>query len=432
MKLRKQSGVVLALAALIAIVLSGTTANAQAYRVIHNFQGSSDGWGPVGVPAIAKNGDLFGVTNGGGTYDLGTVFKLTAPRTRGGTWRKTVLYDFPPNHQEYPTSLVIDKDGILYGAGAGPTTRGFIFRLAPPASGDGAWTYDTLYTFKSASDGSGIQGNLVFDAAGDLYGATQLGGDLGCAQDGCGTVFELKRPIKNGGQWRFSVPYTFTGTDGDQPFAGVVFDQKGNLYGTTNYGGIFGYGNAYRVSPPAKKGRPWTEAVLYSFDRGTNMGSSPEGPLLFDGSGNLYGTTGFGGDLNCQAGFGCGVVFELSPLAKNGNPRAYTNLYSFQSGSDGNYPSGAMVFDSTGHLYGITQEGGGGTGYSGIAFKLSPPAQKGDAWTETVLHRFIAPEGAGPAEGITWGKWNDLYGVTYLGGTGCPTQGCGTVFELQP
>ena len=115
----------------------------------------------------------------------------------------------------------------------------------------------------------------------------------------------------------------------------------------------------------------------------------------------------------------------------SGGAWTYTNLYSFQGGNDGILPEGYLVLDSKGSLYGTTSTGGGSSD-AGIAFKLSPLLQEGDAWTETVLHNFLAPEGTGDNGGLVWGKWNELYGVTYLGGTGCPTQGCGTVFELRP
>jgi uncharacterized repeat protein (TIGR03803 family) len=426
MKLR----VVLTLASFIALVPLGDAANARgkAYQVIYDFQGS-DGWLPASV-AAAANGDLYGVTVYGGAYGWGTVFKLTAPRARGGAWSKTMLYNFPSDNQEFPTSLIIDKDGTLYGAGGGPNTRGFIFRMTPPASHKKTWKYAVLYTLTDPSEGSAIQGNLVLDAEGNLYGATELGGDLNCAQDGCGTVFELKRPTKNGGKWRFSVLYTFTGTpDGEEPFAGVTFDQRGNLYGTTNWGGDLGSGAVYRLTPPEKKGRPWTEAVLHSFAQSNSMGSHPEGPVIFDSSGNLYGTTGFGGDLNCSGGFGCGVAFELSPPAKDGKAWTYTTLYDFQGGNDGAYPGGYLVFDGKGNFYGTTQEGGAGGG--GTVYRVSPPQESSGTWTETVLHGFTPNNGDGavPDFGLTWGKWHDLYGLTSEGGF-CLS--CGTAFELGP
>ena len=124
------------------------------------------------------------------------------------------------------------------------------------------------------------------------------------------------------------------------------------------------------------------------------------------------------------------VVFELSP--QQGGTWTYANLYSFQGGNDGLVPTGYIVIDGKGSLYSTTQLGGGGSN-AGIAFKLSPPVQQGDPWTETVLHSFKAPIDSGDNGGLIWGKWGDLYGVTYLGGSkGCQREGCGTVFELQP
>ena len=321
------------------------------------------------------------------------------------------------------------QDRNFYGVAFGET----MFELNPPISRDGAWNYTALYTLNQQNNGAGIMG-LVFDAEGNLYGATQLRGDSGCGNSGCGTVFELKRPTKSGGKWRFSVLYTFTGTrDGAQPFAGVTVDQKGNLYGTTHAGGAFGYGTAYRLTPPAKRGQSWTEAVLYSFDRSGNEGNSPVSPVIFDGSNKLYGTTVAGGDLNCQGGIGCGVVYELSPPVKEGASWTYSALYAFQGGNDGITPTGYMVFDSKGNLYGATQYGGGAT-EGGTAYQLKRPTRKGGAWTETVLHAFTGSNGDGnlPASGLTWGKWHDLYGVTAEGGSACQAPGCGTAFELRP
>src|SRR5271170_183784 len=240
LKLKRRATAIL-VAIFATLLVLGGVANAKdrAYCVIHNFRGYSDGTEPVGVPAAAKNGDLYGTTTYGGTSDWGTVFKLTAPRTRDGGWRKAVLYNFPgAPGGHYPTSIVVGADGNLYGVDSGQT----IFELKPPTT-DVFWTYAALYTLNQGSDGAGVQGNLVFDAAGNLYGATELGGDPSCGYGGCGTVFELQKATQQGGQWVYSVLHVFTGTpDGDEPYAGVTLDHQGNIYGTTNFGGSPGPG----------------------------------------------------------------------------------------------------------------------------------------------------------------------------------------------
>lgn len=409
-------------------------ARGRAYRIIYDFgQGSSDGWWPIGVPAVDKNGDLYGTTAQGGAENNGTIFKLSAPETRGGVWRETILHNFAGGSGGWPVSHVFGQDGSLYGFALGNNMPvcGFIWKLTPPAFGDGVWTYAVLYTLNGTSDGCLPQGNPVFDAQGNLYGSTELGGDLSCLNgQSCGTVFELKRPATKSGKWHFKVLHTFTGKpDGAQPFAGVTFDQKGNLYGTTFNGGSYDGGSVYRMGPPKKKGPGWTETVIYSFD-GTNNIMRPEGPVTFDGSGNLYGTTPTGGDLNCDGGYGCGVVFELATPTEENGDWTYATLYAFTGGSDGSNggdPSGKLVFDAKGNLYGTAP-----TGYTfaGTVFRLGPPTNGDGQWTETTLHGFTDRNGDGgvPVD-VTWGKWGDLYGVTYEGGL---CLGCGTVYEVRP
>ena len=153
-----------------------------------------------------------------------------------------------------------------------------------------------------------------------------------------------------------------------------------------------GNGTVYCLNPPTKKGRPWTETVLYSFDRSQNTGYSPDSPVIFDSAWNMYGTTRFGGDLSCD-GFGCGVVYELSPPAKGG-AWSYTTLYDFEGGNDGATPAGYMVFDGAGNLYGITEYGG--QNENGTIFRLSPSGDGGSPWAESVLHRFTGSDGAVP------------------------------------
>ena len=156
---------ILALLTFSVFVLLGSAASAQGqgYRTIYRFQGGSDGWEPFAVPAVDKDGNLYGATFNGGTYNWGTIFKLTAPQTRSGKWVKTVLYNVTSQNQGYPCSVTIDARGTLYGTGCSQETTGFIWQLTPPRSNDGAWTYAVLYSFGS-DNGILPQGNLIFDA----------------------------------------------------------------------------------------------------------------------------------------------------------------------------------------------------------------------------------------------------------------------------
>ena len=257
------------------------------------------------------------------------------------------------------------------------------------------------------------------------------------------------------------VLYSFQGgTDGATPTGAVVFDKAGNLYGATQNGGAatclspYNCGTVYMLTPPAEAGGAWTETVLYVF-KGYSYGdgSSPQGGLVIDGEGNLYGTTGYGGTGSCLllgGPVGCGTVYELSPPAQPGEPWTETVLHSFQNVDEGYVAYGDLTFDQSGNLYGVTLFGGGkGTtcdslygGQCGTVFKLNRPKIKGGGWTETVLHRFagVAPgaqfgDGASPNGGLVIDTIGDLYGTTLLGGYNCPhnsNQGCGTIFELLP
>lgn len=422
MKLIRHSGkLILALAALTATVAWAGDAHPadRKYRTIYTFQGGTDGDNPICVPAIDKDGNLYGTTVFGGLYDDGTIFKLTAPKAPGGKWKKTVLHNFAGgNDGQHPVFITFGPGGLLYGV-----AYGNIYTLAPPKSGRKTWKFHVIFRLNPKKGGS-FGGNPVFDAAGNIYGAASSGGDFNCGYNaGCGTVLEIKRPRTKKEKWKLVVLHTFTGPpDGESPFADPTFDQQGNLWGTTYRGGNYGAGSVYRLSPPEEKGQGWTESVVYSFDQSNDNIISPEGPVLFDSSGNLYSTTFTGGDPNCDGGFGCGVVFELSYP-----DWTYSTLYAFQGGEDGIAPMGNMVFDAQRNLYSTTPYGGGGRGYSGIAFQLAPPAN-GNNWSETVLHRFRSYVDDGPAWGVTWGKWGDLYGVAdYTGPVGN-----GTVFEVSP
>jgi uncharacterized repeat protein (TIGR03803 family) len=271
---------------------------------LHAFTGP-DGAGPylAGVILDAA-GDLYGTTMVGGAYGDGVVFKLKP--NPGGTWTENVLHSFTGADGALPRAGVIfDAAGNLYGTTnqGGPSNDGVVFKLAP--NPDGTWAESVLHSFGGA-DGSAPQSGLTFDAAGNLYGTTANGG----AYTGeTGVVFKLA-PNRDG-TWTESVLYSFTGgTDGGFSFAGLIPDAAGNFYGTTTGGGAYNYGVVFKLEP--NPGGTWSESVLYSF-RGSADGGVPWAALIFDAAGNLYGTANDRGSANCI--FGCGVVFKLAPTS---------------------------------------------------------------------------------------------------------------------
>jgi uncharacterized repeat protein (TIGR03803 family) len=300
--------------------------------------------------------------------------------------------------------------------------------LATSAWGQGK----VLYSFNQSPDGNYPTAGLVRDAAGNFYGATPGGGDLGPQQcqaqpTGCGVVYEL---TNSGGTWTQSIIHTFVpGTDGINPFGNLIFDSAGNLYGTTQYGGtgcggFYGCGTVYELSPAS--GGAWTETVIYNFTGGSD-GVYPEAGLIMDSAGNLYGTTGFGANSACNT-LGCGTVFKLT--RGTGGTWTESLLYVFQGGADGGEPRSEVVFDAAGNLYGNTAIGGDLTcnpPYGcGTVYKLSPAS---GGWTETALHTFEGGiSGFFPNSGLTIDKLGNLYGNMSSGGA----SGYGYVYRLIP
>ena len=353
----------------------------------------------------------------------------------------------------YPQAgLIFDGKGNLYGttSNGGVMTGsicgtlggcGVVFELTPPAHGGGAWTETALYSFTGGNDGSVPYSNLVFDSNGNLYGTAAGGGSAFG-----GTVFELTPPAGGSGPWTESTLYPFTDdTDGGTPVAGVVFDPNGNLYGTTNGGGS-GHGVVFELTPPAGGSGPWTETPIYSF-KGKTDGGYPYAGVAFDTKGNLYGTTAIGGaqsGATCKPTGGCGVVFELSPPSGGAGNWTETVLYSFTASADGGYPYAGVILDASGNLYGTTVQGGNsisencsGSEGCGVVFELSPPVGKG-SWSETVLYAFSgAADGGFPYAAPTFDGNGDLFGTTSYGGNTSASNctdvgGCGVIFELTP
>jgi uncharacterized repeat protein (TIGR03803 family) len=349
---------------LVLMNLTAQPAQGQTYKVIYNFTGGQDGALPFAGLTPDGRGNFYGTTAIGGRWGEGNVFKLVH---QGTDWAFSQVYSFQGgNDGAVPYAGVIPgADGVLYGTNSqgggtcGGGGCGTVFSLRPPATACKTapceWAETVLHRFDGADGASPLLGNLVFDDAGNLYGTTQAGGHSGCG-NGCGLVYQLT--LSSGG-WTENVLYGFTGADdGGTPWGGVIFDKAGKLYGTTSLGGTGG-GVVFQL---ADSGYGWTEKVLYDFAR--SDGYSPIGGLILDQSGVLYGTTSIGGR---DSG---GTVFMLSP--SNGH-WTFNLLYSFsltQNYGTSPGPYGSLVMDTAGNLYGTTFSDG--LYGHGNVFKLTP------------------------------------------------------------
>jgi uncharacterized repeat protein (TIGR03803 family) len=424
---RARSAITMITSALVAI--GARMAPAQE-KVLYSFGAQmDDGNSPYAAPIFDAKGNLYGTTGNGGDADEGTVFQLTP--TADGAWTEKTLYRFGATNVDglWPEAvLIFDAKGNLYGTtiGGGDHGNGTVFELLP--KGDGAWAEKTLYSFgASSTDGMTPTGGLVFDAKGNLYGTTfsirayTNGDNVG------GTVFELTP--ETDGAWTEKVLYRFgaTSKDGNGPESGVISDAKGNLYGTTYYGGANGGGTAFELSPAADGS--WKEKLLYSFGATSLDGAAPDAGLIFDSKGNLYGTTEFGGAYYVPYNRDPGTVFELAPAP--GGDWTKKLLHSFCATNppgyyctDGEGPGSDLAIDAAGNLYGTTEFGG--VHGIGTGFELTPTS--GGAWTEKVLHDFSggSRDGAAPVAGLTLDGTGNLYGAAFSGGT----HAGGTVFEI--
>lgn len=422
----------------------------QQYASLYKFQGGADGWNPIASLIGDPAGNLYGTTMYGGSDNsfcfpngCGTVFQLQPPASPGGVWTKTVLYNFTGNPDgSYPSSghLIFDKAGNLYGTtlfgGSAGFGYGTIFQLAAPAEQAGSWTETILYNFTGGDDGGVPANGLVADAAGNLYGTTNDGGQYGF-QKGVGTAFQLAPPSVKGGSWTETTLVSFEVIkDGDEPNQ-LTLGADGILYGSRSADNILCTpsnprycGSAFELK---RQGSTPRMKILHQFT-GAGDGSSPSSVLILDKKGNLYGTTvGFGG--NTTTG---GAVFELTPPSNGTGPWTETLLYNFTGGADGGAPLGDLIFDPAGHLYDTTFYGGNlscnlGLG-CGVVFELAPPSQQSLPWTETVLHVFDnGSDGQNPTAGLNHGKGAVLFGTTAGGGGSSSCNGgCGTVFAIIP
>ena len=385
-------------------------------NVLADFGGGSGPSLPYAGLIFDKSGNLYGTSEFGGTDNQGTVFELTP--NSNGVWAQTVLYNFTGNGDGGQPSggLLFDSVGNLYGTtnfgGNANCSQGCgtVFKLTPNSGG---WTETVLYSFTGGSDGREPSARLLIDSSNNLYGTTLLGGNIGSVcSAGCGTVFKLTQAS---GNWTESVLYAFQGAaDGAWPYDGLTFDAAGNLYGTASAGGSATSGVVFKLAPGASG---WSESVIHAFSGGTD-GKYPYGDLIFDTSGNIYGTA-------FQGGRGYGVVFELQPTSTGGWVERALRL--FANAPAGN-PVAGLVMDSAHNLYGTTLLGetesscGGGCG---TLFKLSPSAT---GWSYKVIHRFgQGSDGYHPSGDLILDASGNIYGTTQAGGS----SGSGTVFQIM-
>jgi uncharacterized repeat protein (TIGR03803 family) len=356
--------------------------------VLYSFLGGTDGAYPATGLLRDEAGNLYGTTHGGGDISVSAC-------------------SFNPG-------------------------CGVVFKVDP----NGKET--ALYAFTGGADGLGPSSGLVRDEEGNFYGTTVLGGDPtgvcpGLPAPGCGVLFKLD---PNGKE---TVLHTFTGeADGYAPYGDLLRDAAGDLYGAASNGGdvtgfcgdvvesatgFLGCGTVFKLDHTGKFN------VLHTF-HGTDGGPFPDGWLAQDNAGNLYGMSGNGGALSGCSGLGCGVVFKVETTGKE------TVLYSFTGGADGAETFAGVIRDAEGNLYGTTYLGGSfsgslcaGVGGCGVVFKLDP------AGKETVLHTFTGDaDGANPNAGLLQDLEGNLYGTASDGGDlSCnPPGGCGVVFKTAP
>ncbi len=405
------------------LLLTLGVAQAQTFKVIHDFSGGADGANPyTGLTPYAP-GSFYGTAYFGGTANQGVVFSLNRV---GSNWSLTPLYSFQGGSDGAQpfAAITIGPDGALYGTtenggnfGCNGYGCGTLYSLHPSPTicktANCPWKETQLVQFQGGVDGADPFGALIFDQAGNIYGTTQVGGT---SQEclpvgvGCGTVYMLTR---NGNSWIKTRLWSFgQAVQGKEPFNGLVMDKSGNLYGTTFIGGQPEEGTVFQLT----QGQfGWMENDIYVF-QGGNDGGLPYVGLIFDQAGNLYGAAS---DAGSGAG---GTVFELTPSGSNWN---YSVLYGLTNpGGVECGPFGTLVMDAAGNLYGTTRCDGAYHG--GSVFKLT---RSGNTWTYSSLHDFTGlADGGNPYSSLVFDANGNIYGTASRGGA----YSRGVIFEITP
>jgi uncharacterized repeat protein (TIGR03803 family) len=400
--------------AIVVFTFSAAAVAADTQTTLYTFTGYGDGGQPEGGLIADADGNLYGTTAGGGAYYDGTVFELSP--NGNGRWTETVLYSFAGGDAgdgSTPLGIVFDGQGNIFGLTQFGGTNddvcncGTVFELSP--NSNGGWAETVLYTFVV---GGGLvpMGAPALGADGSIYSTTSEGGEYND-----GVIFQLSR--NSDGGWTYKTIFDFSQTAGRVPLTGVILDSAGSLYGVAQGSGgpnKMGKGTVYRLS---KVPWGWTYTLLYTF-QGPG-GAYPLGNLVFDSTGNLYGTTSQGGATNN------GTVFEVSPTTKG--QWKLSILHDFTGGSDGGGPWAGLTIDSTGNLYGVTA---GSSTILSTAFELS--RSSAGIWKFQVLADLPYSNGYFNLAPFLRDAAGNLYNVMTGGGGGNCHGGCGFVYELSP
>ena len=398
------------------LLFATAQSQAQTFNVIHYFTGGSDGGNPAAGVTVGGPGLLYGTAQFS-ENNFGVVFKLTQ---RGSDWTLDPLHEFSgqPDGIEPLAGVVIGPNGALYGTTysggpfghGGSSGSGTVFEVQPPATACKTsicyWNETIVHGFGDPGDGAFPQfGNVAFDQTGNIYGTTSSN-----SADSCGVVWELS---PSGSGWTENVLYQFTdGSDGCNPYSGVIFDSAGNLYGVSPDAG-FGAGALFQLMP---SNGGWVEHSLVEFNGTT--GIHPFGSLIKDAAGNFYGTARDNGPN------GGGTVYELSP---SDGGWSFSLVYAFSSCE----PQAGVTLGPDGNLYGVCLQGGANR--DGWVFQVPPTCNQ--TCTPNNLHDFNFSQGSYPEGPVAFDANGNLYGTAYDGGNvgrTCGSVGCGVVWEITP
>jgi uncharacterized repeat protein (TIGR03803 family) len=407
-------------ALLLLALLSAATlpVSAQTYSVVFSFPGGTDGAFPFGSVTRSHTGVVYGNTYNTDGANGGTGFGVAYEVSADGSEKVPYTFKGPPSDGGNSKGGMIHYHGLYStttSGGSGTNCTGGCGTVWTHSFSEGGKWDKILHNFTGGSDdGAAPVGDLARDVLYNLYGVTTYGGNTACSSQGCGVLYKVTLAGVE------TILHTFSGPDGEFPRSGLTTckecsNTNDHVYGTTAAGGTANAGTVFTFE---LNGDFFT--TLYQFKGGAD-GSDPEGSVVADQAGNLYGTTlNGGGSTNCPGG--CGTVFKITPQGQE------TVLYAFTGGADGAHPRGTIAVDSSGNVYGAATDGGVSTPGHGVIFEVT------SGGAETVIHAFAGgTDGANPFSGVVMDDFGNLYGTTVYGGDmSCGTQGCGIVYTAHP